>query len=191
MKTNIFLIILLVCVTWLVAAGAASGQTAPAAVVEHPNAVPATADSAADSSSGANLFETPDGSANKFALGAGYPYLSMKYRLSESFNLEAVGSFGTDIQIYGGRAYWIVLRAADIPIYTGLEANYIKFDSDEDKGSGRSNSIFAGAEYFLNKTFSVSLDFGPIYTSVKDNADYTLTTAGTDLVVNMGVYFNF
>ena len=127
----------------------------------------------------------------RFGIGLGYPYLSFKYRLSNKFSVEAVGSFSKGVEIYGGRVYWNFLHLDKTAVYAGLEGDYAKFDLEGIAGKGYLGTIFVGGEYFLSRAFSVSMDFGPVYSRIREKNDSSLEQKGTDIMLNIGVYFSF
>ena len=125
--------------------------------------------------------------AEGFSLGAGYPYLSLKYDFKA---LAAEGRFvtGSGVQAYTGRGYWNFHRSASLKGFTGLEGGYIKFDTLDTKGTGGEAALFVGGEYFIGEKLSLLMDFAPTLISLKSgNTDVSCV----EYVANLGFYLHF
>ena len=125
---------------------------------------------------------------DSLAIGVGYPYLSIKYGLTDKYHLEARYAFSEDIKIYGGRVYSLFGQIDDVSLLAGLEVDYTKFEDDEISGSGTIVYPFVGGEYFVLDKFSVIMDLGPAFISLRED-EYDLTVDGFEWVVNLGIYW--
>ena len=126
-----------------------------------------------------------------FGIGVNYPGLGARYFLSDKISLEAKGQIEKDIFVGGLRGYYYFSPKAKYLLFAGLEGDFVTFKGDESKGTGFAGEIFVGSEYFFNKKFSVQLDLGPAYISLKDTKDTTESVSGLEYVVNFGINYYF
>ena len=73
--------------------------------------------------------------AQNLSLGAGYPYLSIKYDLPV-LAVEGRVVTGSGVQAYAGRGYWNFYQADKLKGFAGLEGGYVKFNTLNIKGTG-------------------------------------------------------
>ena len=95
------------------------------------------------------------------------------------------------IQLYGARLYLNFIHIEDIPLYLGLEGDIVKFNLTDISGNGFMFPAFVGGEYYMSKTFSISLDVGPVYTKLNEKSDSEITVNGIDWVANITIYYYF
>ena len=129
-------------------------------------------------------------SAEGLSLGAGYPYLSLKYDF-KALAAEARFVNGSGVQAYTGRGYWNYYRSDSLKGFTGLEGGYVKFNALDTKGTGSEVAVFVGGEYFVTKNFSLLMDFAPTLISLKHDTYKDLKASSIEYVVNFGFYFHF
>ncbi len=132
-----------------------------------------------------------DDLTHKIGVGLGYPYLSVKYGISPQWSGELRGAFGSGIVVAGGRVYYNLNPEKRAVIYYGLEIDYVSFDSEGIAGTGYLGLIFVGGEYSINKSLTVCMDIGPVYTKLTDSEYSDVSVSGIDWVVNIGVNFYF
>jgi len=131
-----------------------------------------------------------EGLAGQIGVGLNYPGVDLKIGLTPRFLLEARGQFGEGISAYGLRGYYYFNPKGKPRYFTGMEADLINFKGEESKGNGWCAIGFLGGEYFLSERFSLQLDFGPVYVSIKDK-NTNLSEGGIDYLVNMGINLYF
>ncbi len=122
----------------------------------------------------------------KLSLGLGWPYVGLKYNLSQRFTSELRYATGEGINVYAGRFYWNFYRPQNIKLFTGLEGGYIDFNTLDIKGDGYEGSIFIGGEYFITKRLSFVMDFDPAFISLKSD---DIGVDGMEMVLNLAFYF--
>lgn len=127
---------------------------------------------------------------NKFAIGLGYPYLCMNYKLSSKITPEIRYATGEGIHVIAARGYFKFYNTEKLNAFTGLEAGYIIFDTLDIKGSGYEGSIFIGGEYFIFDKLSLSLDIAPTYIGLQDKG-FDLSVGGIEWVTSLIVYYHF
>jgi hypothetical protein len=114
----------------------------------------------------------------------------VKYGIDTRNAVEFRAQFAKDIFVIGPH-YWRNFNPKDkAAFFVGAEADYFTFEGEESKGWGLVVGGFAGAEYFIQHSFSVSADIGPAYISLKDK-DTSQTEAGVDFVINLGLTYYF
>lgn len=133
--------------------------------------------------------------SQKFGIGLGYPYLSLKYGISSSFTSEARWAYGEGINVFSGRGYYNFYQEESITGFTGCDIGYIKFDTEGIKGNGYLLMGFVGGEYFFIKDdFSLGLDIGPAFISLNTREiGQDFSVDGIEWVFNLGLnyYFSF
>ncbi len=72
-----------------------------------------------------------------------------------------------------------------------MEGDFVTFKGDDSKGTGIAGELFVGGEYFFAKSFSVQLDLGPAFISLKDTKDTSESVSGLEYVVNFGINYYF
>lgn len=129
--------------------------------------------------------------AKRLGIGIGYQYFSLKYGLSPNLSIEIRDTFESGIQIYGGRIYYNFNPQKKFVLYTGVEADYIVFNSLQMTGTGYAGLGFMGIEYFITKDLTFNLDVGPTYTKLTDSEYANLNVTGIDWVINSGINLYF
>ncbi|HAX61226.1 MAG TPA: hypothetical protein DCX95_01505 [Elusimicrobia bacterium] len=125
------------------------------------------------------------------AVGLNFPGLGVRYFLSDKISLEGKGQIEKDIFVGGLRGYYYFSPAAKYLLFAGLEGDFVTFKGDESEGNGIAGELFVGSEYFFAKGFSVQLDLGPAYISLKDTKDTSESVDGLEYVVNFGINYYF
>ena len=124
-------------------------------------------------------------------VGVNFPGISARYFLSNKISMEAKAQFEKNIVVGGLRGYYYFKSVEKLLPFVGLEADLVTFTGDESKGTGFAGEVFVGGEYFFAKSFSVQLDLGPAYISLKDTKDTTESVSGLEYVVNFGINYYF
>ena len=127
-----------------------------------------------------------------YNLDINYPGAGVRYFVADGKALELLGQ-GQDHVFVGGLRYYLYpesLRQGGLSPYFAAEADYLGFKGDYAKGKGFGAGLYAGAEYRLNRTFSVQADLGAMYVSVKDK-DTALMESGLEFLLNLGVNIYF
>ncbi|MBI5574521.1 MAG: hypothetical protein HY919_08260 [Elusimicrobia bacterium] len=125
-----------------------------------------------------------------FGIGVNYPGLGTRYFLSDKISLELKGQIEKDIFVGGLRGYWYFSPEKKLIPFAGLEADFVTFKGDDSKGTGIAGEVFIGGEYFFAKSFSVQLDLGPAFVSLKDK-DTSESVNGLEYVVNFSINYYF
>jgi len=125
-------------------------------------------------------------------LNVNYPGAGLRYFTAEGRAWELLGQ-GEDKIFTGGLRYYRYHRGAaswKLKPFLAVEADYIRFNGKYSDGSGWGGGIYGGAEYFLNRGFSVQTDLGAMYVSVKDK-DTDIMESGLEFIINLGfnIYF--
>lgn len=126
----------------------------------------------------------------KIGIGLNFPGIGLRYFLSDKLSLEAKGQFTKDIIVGGLRSYYYFKSESKVLLFGGLETDFVSFKGDDSEGTGFAGELFVGGEYFFDKKFSLQLDFGPAYISLKDK-DTSISDGGIEFVANIGVNFYF
>jgi hypothetical protein len=124
---------------------------------------------------------------NNFAIGLGYPYLSAKCKLIRNIFTEIRTVFENNIQIYGIRGYYNFSSYNPLFWFTGFELDYTIFSNKGVSGDGFIIYSFVGAEHFINEKFSIVLDIGPAFITLKER-NFNLSVDSFEWVINLGVY---
>lgn len=172
-----------------VTAGAVSAQDMPPA-----------ADTAAELPAAPAVQQAPVAAQNapagparpRWNLNLNYPGAGLRYFTAEGRAWELLGQ-GEDKIFTGGLRYYRYPRGSaswKFRPFLAIEADYINFNGKYSDGSGWGGGVYAGAEYFLGKDFSVQTDLGAMYVSVEDK-DTDLMESGLEFLINLGfnVYF--
>jgi hypothetical protein len=125
---------------------------------------------------------------DKLNLGLGWPYVGLKYNLSQGFSSELRYANGEGINVYAGRLYWNFYKPKNLDIFAGIEGGNITFNTLDIKGTGYEGSVFIGGECFISKRLSLMMDIEPVFISL--NSD-DLGVEGVEWVTNFAVYFHF
>ncbi len=131
-----------------------------------------------------------DSIKGKIGIGLGYPYLSLKYGLTQNLSLETRGAFGDGINVYGGRLYYNFNPNDMIVISIGGERDYVSFDTDGTSGKGYIGYGFISGEYFIFQEFTLNLDVGPAFISLNEDK-FKLSVDGIEWIFNLGINFYF
>lgn len=118
-------------------------------------------------------------------LGLGWPYAAVKYKFSKTA-LEAVGAADETVSLFAGRFYWNFSRTGALSLFTGLEAGRASFNTLELTGKGYEGAAFLGAEYYISRNVSFSMDLAPTVIWLKAGQH---ETAGVEWVLNTALYF--
>ncbi|MBI5574511.1 MAG: hypothetical protein HY919_08200 [Elusimicrobia bacterium] len=124
-----------------------------------------------------------------FAIGVNYPGIGARYFFSDKISAELKGQIEKDIFVGGLRGYYYFKSEEKLLPFAGLEADFVTFKGDDSKGTGIAGEVFVGGEYFFNKSFSVQLDLGPAFISLKDTKDTSESVSGLEYVVNFGINY--
>lgn len=124
-------------------------------------------------------------------IGINFPGIGVRYFLSDKISLEVKGQIEKDIFVGGLRGYYYFKSKEKLLPFVGLEADFVTFKGDESEGTGFAGEIFVGGEYFFAKSFSVQLDLGPAFISLKDTKDTSESVNGLEYVVNFGINYYF
>lgn len=130
--------------------------------------------------------------AGVFNLNINYPGAALRYFVADGRALELLGQGQDDVFVGGLRYYYYParLRSGALSPYIAAEADYLSFKGSYAKGKGWGGGLYAGAEYHLNRTFSVQTDLGAMYVSVKDK-DTSLAQGGLEFLLNLGINIYF
>jgi len=126
--------------------------------------------------------------SNKLSIGIGYPYVGIKYALTEKISAEARGAFEEGIYIYGARGYYNFTKSGKLTPFSGVELDYVVFDYDDIEGNGFIAYPFIGGEYYVLDNLSLKMDFGSAFISLQED-EFELKVDGFEWVVNLGVYY--
>ncbi|OGS52555.1 MAG: hypothetical protein A3J79_07570 [Elusimicrobia bacterium RIFOXYB2_FULL_62_6] len=121
----------------------------------------------------------------EIGVGLGWPYAGVKYKFSKTA-LEAIGSADESVSLFAGRFYWRFARAGSLDIFTGLEGGRVSFDTPELTGKGYETAAFLGAEYYISKNISFSMDLAPTVIWLKAGPH---ESGGVEWVLNTALYF--
>lgn len=132
-----------------------------------------------------------DDLTNRIGIGAGNPYISIKYGLTPKFSVETRGAFGSGISVGGARLYYNLNPNQKAVFFLGGEGDYVSFDTDDLSGNGYVGYIFTGGEYFISKKFTFTLDIGPALVGLKED-ELASNVEGVEWLFNLGInwYFN-
>ena len=130
---------------------------------------------------------TPPTSGN-WALGLVYPGGALKYR-SNNHAWELRAQAGSGVLAAGPRYYRYITNSG-LRLFWGLEADYIRFKSDESKGTGFAGGGFVGGEIPLGDKLGLALDFGPMYIRLAETT-YSQSVSSTEYVLNMALFWHF
>ena len=124
-------------------------------------------------------------------LDINYPGVGVRYFLSDKFAIEGGAQFAKKDLVAGPRLYWYPrLLSADSKLspYLCAEGDYVSFKGAVTNGTGLAGGAFAGIEYSLSRTFSLQIDAGGEYFSVKDKGT-SLAQTGLEFILEFGVNF--
>lgn len=123
-------------------------------------------------------------------LDINYPGAGIRYFLSDETAAEIRTQYDKNDLITGSRFYWYPPFTADPKFspYLCAEGDYLSFKNTSTNGNGFSGGAFAGIEYSLNSSFSLQMDMGGEYFSIKDKVD-SLTQTGLEFILNFGINF--
>ncbi|MFN3967130.1 MAG: hypothetical protein ACK4JE_05485 [Endomicrobiia bacterium] len=130
--------------------------------------------------------------SNQLGISVGYPYFSLKYGISKNFTGEIRYAFAEGINVCSVRGYYNFYFGEKILGFSGADLGYISFDTEGIKGNGYLFMGFIGGEYFISKSFSIGIDFGPAFISVgakEFGKDFSVD--GIEWVFNLGINYYF
>jgi hypothetical protein len=128
-----------------------------------------------------------DGGAGSFALGVGYPDLRARVGLASRVDTEFKFAFSQNIQIYTARLILKLSEVGPLNVTAGLEGGWARFDGlDQVSGNGSVAAAFVGLEYPFARRLRLSVDLGPAWLKVNDNA---VSYDSTVLVYDTALYF--
>ncbi len=134
--------------------------------------------------------EEPDNySYGPLSLGAGYPFIALKYDRGE-YSGEARFISYKGLRTFALRGYWNFYEEQPLSAYTGLEAGYVSYGSGGHSGSARELSPFLGLAYAVAPAVSFTADVSPSLVFLPGGG----TDSGFGKVgwyVNLGVSFRF
>jgi hypothetical protein len=132
--------------------------------------------------------------AGTVGLDLNYPGVGVRYFVQNQTAIEARGEFLGGTKLGGARIYRYLTNEYQKPrgldLFVGLEADYVSFKGSSSSGSGTAEELFLGGEYFFSRRFSLQLDGGPAYMSIKDDGT-SLNVSRFDVVVNFGINLYF
>ena len=132
--------------------------------------------------------------AGTVGLDLNYPGVGVRYFLQNQSAVEARGQFLGDTKLGGARVYQYFTdeyqKPRGLDLFMGVEADYVSFRGASSRGTGAAGEVFLGGEYFFSRRFSLQLDGGPAYMSIKD-AGTSLGVSRFDVVVNFGINLYF
>lgn len=114
----------------------------------------------------------------------GWPYAGVKYKFSRTA-LEALGAADESVSLFAGRFYWNFAKAGGLDLFTGVEGGRVHFDTVELNGGGYETAAFLGAEYYISKHISLSMDLAPTVIWLKSGRH---ETSGVEWVLNTALY---
>ena len=124
-------------------------------------------------------------------LDINYPGVGARYFLSDRTALEGRAQLNKGNLIAGPRLYWYPpLLPADgkFSPYLCAEGDYVSFKDAAVNGRGWAAGAFAGIEYSLGRSFSLQVDTGGGYFSIKDKGA-PLTQNGLEFILDFGVNY--
>ena len=121
-------------------------------------------------------------------VGFGWPYAGIKHTFSKQISAEAIASAEEGVNLYAARLYWNFRRFDRLNIFTGLEGGRLNFNTSGMKGKGYESALFLGAEYFISKRMSFSMDLAPTFIGLKSTG---YKVGGVEWVLNSAMYFYF
>ncbi|MEM4367749.1 MAG: hypothetical protein QXO21_01860 [Candidatus Anstonellales archaeon] len=124
----------------------------------------------------------------EFALGLGWPYISLKYEFLKKFALETKAATFEGIDVFSLRGYWNFNRYKKLKNFLGTEAGYITFDTLGLTGNGYEFGLFVGSEYFVMKNLSIFCDLSSVFISLSHRK---LEVNSIEFVVNLALYWYF
>ena len=127
----------------------------------------------------------------KFGISLGYPYVSLKYRLSSKFTTELRDTFSEGINVVSLRGYYDFYKINKISCFTGIDLGYVFFDTDDVKGEGSLFTVFIGGEYFVSSKISISIDIGPSFITLWSKKEKDLSVSGIEWILNSGLNIYF
>lgn len=126
--------------------------------------------------------------AEKLSLGINWPGVAIKYGISNVVALEARAQFGEGATAFGPRLHINFFRTYAFVGFTGLELDYILFNSEMTSGDGFAIYGLIGCEIFAIRSISFLVDIGPAYVTLGDE-DYSV--GNIHFVANLGLNFYF
>ena len=131
-----------------------------------------------------------NGRRGRFGLGVNYPGVGIRYFLSEHYAAEARWQLEDTAFATGLRMYRYFDVSEHIPVFLGLENDYVEFKGDVAHGKGYAGELLAGLEYYPWRRLSIQFDFGPAYILLADHK-YHVSRSGFAYVVNFGINYYF
>jgi hypothetical protein len=122
--------------------------------------------------------------AEQWALGVGYPYLSLKYDFMPEISAEAKWAGGDGISVYAGRGYWNFIHTQSLKAFTGVEAGGLVFNTLGLFGTGLEYGVFVGGSYRLFASLDLTLDIGPSIIQMEAREQ---TAAGIEWIITTGL----
>jgi hypothetical protein len=132
------------------------------------------------------VFLSAAAGAAELAVGAGYPFASVKYGPLPAASFEAKYAFGDGITVLAGRGYWNCLITGDLCLFTGLEGGWVGFNTYGLAGQGAEYEAFLGGSYRVLPRLEVSLDIGPAFIQLGAQDQ---SAAGVQWIVTTAVYW--
>lgn len=127
---------------------------------------------------------------DRFFVGMRWPGVSVGLRESpytlELKHLEE----SDDVKITGVRLYHHLLRVDATNVYWGVDLSRVSFEGDVSEGTGNSTGLYAGFEKRLWNRFSWSVDIGPYYIHLRDDAT-NITADGLEFTLTTGLNVGF
>ena len=124
-------------------------------------------------------------------LDINYPGVGVRYFLSDQTAIEGRAQYDKKNFVAGPRLYWyppLFPAGGKFSPYLCAEGDYVSFKDSSTKGSGWAGGAFAGVEYSLSRAFSLQMDTGVNYFSIKDKGT-ALTQNELEFALNFGVNF--
>ena len=124
-------------------------------------------------------------------LDVNYPGVGVRYFLSDKTAIEGRAQYDKDASVAGARLYWyppLLPAGSKFSPYLCAEGGYGSFKSVVTKGAGFAGGAFGGIEYSLSRSFSLQMDAGGEYISLKDKGA-SVTQNELEFILNFGVNF--
>ncbi len=128
--------------------------------------------------------------SGKWYFGFVYPGVAVKYRPTKESAWEVKAQSDSGVVAAGLRYYKYFNAPSNLSLFCGAEADYMRFKGEVSKGSGFAGGAFIGGETELARQLSLSMDFGPMYISLRDD-EFSQSSSAIEYVLNMGIYWHF
>ena len=122
-------------------------------------------------------------------LGLNYPGFSFRYGLADNIAAEFKVQATDDVYVLGPRVYYFLGKLpVGINLYMGLESAVIFFKGEDSKGEGLAQIIFAGGEYHISPSLSISGDIGPGLIMLSDSGT-SQSAFSTSIIAHVSINY--